>query len=657
MKYRPEIDGLRTIAVLPVILFHAGFSIFSGGYVGVDVFFVISGYLITTILIDELNRGDFSLLRFYDRRARRILPALFVMMLVCLPFAFLWLMPSELELFGKGLIAVTLFVANILFSRQVDYFAPDSELNPLLHTWSLAVEEQFYVIFPVFLLLTWRFGKSRVFWLIVVLALLSLGVAEWGWRHKPRSNFFLMPTRAWELAAGSLCAFVLRSGRDVAAMRGAELAGVAGLVMIAYAVFAYDNTTPFPSVYALVPVVGTMLIILFARPHNMAGRFLSLPLMVGIGLISYSAYLWHQPILVFARLRSPGEPSPLLMGALCALTLVLAWLSWRFVERPFRAGPQTILKTRGQVFRYSGIAGLAAILIGTSMLVPGWNFGRWVTFEVEANDPGPCSFNRFVTDEDIAQCRAWAGFGPFYVLIGDSHAISISRQIRKELAKRGANLLTLTTNACLPLPGATGSMHYVAQDCAWARANLMKVARQVNPEAIIFSARWAWYLTSKRYHSSWGFEEPGETFSVRMIGDEALDQQAAQSGLAKALADYFAELSREVPVLVVEQIPEVGGNAVRMATLWPDRLEYPYTDYVARNVIPTAVFDRAVGESGRVVRFAPSDLLCPAAPERVCRQKINGQLLYFDTNHLSDPGAAFIAPAIVARLDALLGQR
>ena len=209
MHYRSEIDGLRAVAVLPVILFHAGFDWFSGGYVGVDVFFVISGYLITSIILKEQERSTFSLLKFYERRARRILPALFLVMLCCIPFARFWMLPSHLKSFSESLVGVSVFLSNVLFLFQSGYFAQASELKPLLHTWSLAVEEQYYLAFPLFVLLFWRFGRHRMAVLVAIAAVLSLILAEWGWRHQAAANFFLAPTRAWELLAGSLCAFYL----------------------------------------------------------------------------------------------------------------------------------------------------------------------------------------------------------------------------------------------------------------------------------------------------------------------------------------------------------------------------------------------------------------------------------------------------------------
>jgi len=209
MEYRREIDGLRAIAVLPVILYHAGFSWFSGGYVGVDVFFVISGYLITSILLKDLAQGNFSIVKFYERRARRILPALALVLLCSIPFAWLWLLPSQFQNFSRAVMATSLFASNILFWRSSDYFAPAAEETPLLHTWSLAVEEQFYIFFPIFLLLLWRFGKNITFYAVILVSFISLALSEYGWRNYPTANFYLIITRAWELGVGAICAFYL----------------------------------------------------------------------------------------------------------------------------------------------------------------------------------------------------------------------------------------------------------------------------------------------------------------------------------------------------------------------------------------------------------------------------------------------------------------
>lgn len=243
IPYRPEIDGLRALAVIPVVLFHAGFQAFSGGFVGVDVFFVISGYLITAFLIKDLEAGRFSLLGFYERRARRILPALFVVVFVSCILAYFFMLPSELKRFAGSVMAVSTFSSNFYFWRQVSYFAPNAELQPLLHTWSLAVEEQYYIFFPIILMLVFSFRRHRALaiGLFAVGAVLSLGISEWAVQRHEDANFFLMPSRCWELLAGAMVAalhsWVPKSRRMVSPGAG-DLLSLIGVFFIAGSVFS-----------------------------------------------------------------------------------------------------------------------------------------------------------------------------------------------------------------------------------------------------------------------------------------------------------------------------------------------------------------------------------------------------------------------------------
>jgi len=359
VKYRPEIDGLRALAVVPVILFHAGFHSFSGGFVGVDVFFVISGYLITSIILAELEDGRFSIVNFYERRARRILPVLFFVMAACFPFAWFYLMPVDMKDFIQSLLAVSTFSSNILFWLESDYFDTAAELKPLLHTWSLAVEEQYYIFFPLFLMFTWRMGKAWVLATLVLIFLVSLGMGQWGAYHSPTAAFYLLPTRGWELLIGVFAAFYFN--RQVPVLTNVwlnNLLSLAGLSLIGFSIFAFDETVPFPGVFALVPTVGTLLIILFAQQGTLVNRMLSLKLFVGIGLISYSAYLWHQPIFAFVKYTSFTEPSAELMISLCMGIGLLAYLSWRFVEKPFR---NKSVYSRQFIFTSSAVVTMAFI--------------------------------------------------------------------------------------------------------------------------------------------------------------------------------------------------------------------------------------------------------------------------------------------------------
>ena len=335
LKYRAEIDGLRALAVVPVILFHAGFELFSGGFVGVDVFFVISGYLITTILIEDIENKRFSIINFYERRARRILPALFFVMLVCIPFAWMWMLPDPLENFGQSLVATTLFSNNILLTTtEADYWAVKAIYKPLLHTWSLGVEEQYYLVFPVFLILAWRFGQNSVFWMIVVMSAGSLLMSEWGWRNSTTANFYLTPTRAWELFAGSIAAFVTQKQ----GVQKNNLLALIGLAAIIFSILIFDEAMPVPSLYSTVPVIGAVLLVLFANKDTFAARLLSTKVFVGIGLISYSAYLWHQPLISFFKIYSRNQVENLEPWVLVFTTICLSYLTWRFIEQPFRKG-------------------------------------------------------------------------------------------------------------------------------------------------------------------------------------------------------------------------------------------------------------------------------------------------------------------------------
>ena len=350
MNYRAEIDGLRGLAVLPVILFHAGFDWIGGGFVGVDIFFVISGYLITTIIISEIAEGKFNILNFYERRARRIIPALFFVMFACLPFAWLWLIPSDLKNFGQSLFAISTFSSNILFWIEGGYFDTSAELKPLLHTWSLAVEEQYYILFPIFLMLTWRLGIKWILILLSIVFLISLGIAQWGAYNSPSAAFFLLPTRGWEILVGAFAAFYLKYNNHSKSPTVNQALSLLGLVMIFYSIIFFDKTTPFPSLYTLIPTIGTGLLILYAVPKTYVYKLLSLKFIAGIGLISYSAYLWHQPLLAFARHRVLGEISDLALIILCAFSLVMAWFSWRFIEMPFRSKTKI---NRRSIFKFT----------------------------------------------------------------------------------------------------------------------------------------------------------------------------------------------------------------------------------------------------------------------------------------------------------------
>lgn len=473
MKYRSEIDGLRALAVVPVILFHAGFDWFSGGFVGVDVFFVISGYLITTILIEELENRNFSIVNFYERRARRILPALFFVMLVCIPFAWQWMLPLQMQEFSQSLIAVSLFASNFLFWQQSGYFDTAAEEKPLLHTWSLAVEEQYYVFFPIFLLLAWRFGRHSVFWLVVLMTVGSLALSEWAWRNMSNANFFLAPTRAWELFAGSIAAFIVQR-RGVLK---SDLLAMTGLVAIVLSIFAYDKNTPFPSAYALLPVGGVVLLVLYGEKTTIAAKILSNRIAVGIGLISYSAYLWHQPLFAFARIRSVDHPSVELMAGLSIASLFLAYFSWRFVETPFRSKSNKAM-SRAKIFIFSLLGMLFFITVGavghvTEGFIKRDKFASIQEINTVAEQSGSgfkyCAENA-ISIEGLKGyiCKIGDLEAPVSgVLWGDSYAASALYGVNKHLKTRGVSYYAILGDGCPPLPGISRARN--EYDCTYDR--------------------------------------------------------------------------------------------------------------------------------------------------------------------------------------------
>lgn len=364
MQYRPEIDGLRALAVIPVILFHAGFAYFSGGYVGVDIFFVISGYLITTIIVDDLKKDRFSIKHFYERRMRRILPALYLVCFCAIPVAFFVLLPSDLSKFGESLFSIPLFMSNFLFWSERGYFGQAIDLKPLVHTWSLAVEEQFYIFYPLLLFILYKLRHFISVTLLLIIAFISFFASWYVTQIHFETAFYLPFTRAWELLAGALCALYVYENKTVRAFpRGLrELLSLLGVGLIVYAILIFDSNTPFPGVYAMVPVIGAALLLVFSSHLTYSSRFLAHKTFVGFGLISYSLYLWHQPIFAFFRHFNLDQDYSL--AATFPLILALSYLSWRFVENPFR---KASLVSSKAVFLSSALGGVLIIAIGATL--------------------------------------------------------------------------------------------------------------------------------------------------------------------------------------------------------------------------------------------------------------------------------------------------
>lgn len=553
MKYRSEIDGLRAVAVLPVLFFHAGSEWFSGGYVGVDVFFVISGYLITTLLLADMQAQRFSLAHFYERRARRILPALLTVSLVTVPLV-LWLQhPQQINAFAESLVATGTFVSNVYFWRESGYFGAAAEYMPLLHTWSLAVEEQFYLVFPLILLLIWRWGLQRVGVTIAVVGIASFLLSVWASHFEPYANFFLTPTRVWELMAGAIVAWYLQ-GR--APFRN-DLMALLGLCAILYSIVTFDQHTLFPGIAALLPVGGTALIILFAGERTYTARGLSFKPLVWIGLISYSTYLWHQPLMVMARHLTTTVLTTSTMWFVILLSLGLAALTWKYIEQPARRYNKG---TRRQVLQLAVLSCLILVLVGATLLAfKGHIRAHWLAqqspgqraiflaLENEQQERsdyfntvegiarmGDCRYLQAQLDKamaaDLQRCAKEHGRG--VLILGDSHAIDLFGMM---IARFDAPFLVAVAQVrCRP--------HDINSACHYDEVvNFIRRHPQVFSHVIYEQA--GFYLL---------LDKEGEKGHRKMFRDIPLHQSVPDFAIdrehVKATLMYLTQLSQHIPV-------------------------------------------------------------------------------------------------------------
>lgn len=456
MKYRGEIDGLRAIAVIAVVFFHAGFKSVSGGFVGVDIFFVISGYLITTILLTDLTCNKFSLINFYERRARRILPALFFVIIFCFIGGFFILYPSDMKMFSQSVITTVCFVSNIFFWRKNNYFDKSSEFSPLLHTWSLSIEEQFYIFFPLILFFIWKFRQKVILNFFLLLTASSLILAQFLSAKHASFNFFFLPSRVWELTLGAVVASLLfeRSGKIIKPIY-TQIFSILGLFLILSAIFMFSDKTPTPSIYTLAPTAGTALIIIFTTKDSIVGKILGSKIFISIGLTSYSAYLIHQPLFAFAR-NYQQDPT-LLINILSIAVFPSAYISLRYIERPFR---DRKIFTQHQIFVFSILGSLVVAALGIAgHFTNGFEFrlpeeqrdaslfGQKDLFEGSRVSDGSCASLLNFPDIPEEVCHTNTA-QPLVLFAGDSHAMALFSAI---FAKKNDLKATLISGHACPM--------------------------------------------------------------------------------------------------------------------------------------------------------------------------------------------------------------
>lgn len=614
IKYQPEIDALRTLAVLPVILFHAGFQSFAGGYVGVDIFFVISGYLITGIINREIETGRFSILEFYERRVRRIIPALMFVLLASLIAGAILFLPYQLRDLSLSALSAVFFTSNIWFWKETGYFAAAEGLKPLLHTWSLGVEEQFYIFFPLLMA-----GMARIKFprrpILLLLFVGSLALAAVLVHRMPSATFYLLPTRIWELMLGALIA--LEPGLRLRGTAMRNLGAVLGFALILFPIFIYTADTPFPGLAALPPCVGTALILVAVRQGPTAAtRWMRNPILVTIGLMSYSLYLWHWPIFAFSRQYILSDDLGIKVAWMgIAAAFVMAWLSWKYVEAPFRSRTRM---SAGKVFATSGAMAVVVAAMAVAML--GGLTQRFDKNELallRGKDDVPEQVELCLQSRpDLESCFIGNARQPTFAVWGDSHSAAIGGAIDIVARKMGRGGILYAFNGCSPgRNGPSPTMPDSDRDKCIQRNTLVAdaILSDQRLSTVILIANWSVYL------------------------------DLAPSALKTTLSAQVAELKRAgKEVIILADLPLPGFD---VPWLTASSLYYGRPMPASRGLpVPTEGLWKIANENkARLIPLYP-----PFCDTRKCRVVDKGSLLFIDGNHVSNTAnEKLIAPYLL----------
>ncbi len=644
LKYRPDIDGLRAVAILPVIFFHSGLPGFGGGYVGVDVFFVISGFLITSLLVQDIDAGTFRFSDFWIRRARRILPALIVVMAVCLVVGWTLAFPDDFVKLAQSALAQSVFASNLFFWSETGYFAAPADAQPLLHTWSLAIEEQYYLLFPLILVLLTRHFEHSRFRVIFGAALLSLGLSIFGVFDHPEAAFYSIHSRAWELLAGSLLALLAQqtAGTDTQPTLVDKWLGGLGLSAIVVSVVGFSETTPFPGAAAVLPTAGAAALI-WANRHGVTGVgvLLACPLLVWIGALSYSLYLWHWPTLVFAKTIFYPNLDGLQTAAAIGLSFLAAWLSYTYIETPIRR--RTLFRT-GRTMTTAVLVGLATLISGSAII---WSAdGVRSRFSTDVN----AILDARIWPTDLYGCAslilepcplgAASSEGRIdFVLWGDSHAQALLPLIDRLARDSGVSGIYWGT-PCPPIFGVSREKKMV--QCAGGDKALADLLDKHAVRLIIKAARWSLYTEGFT-----SFELDTNESGTRYIADQhgvARSRETANQIFDRHFAPSMAELADGTRrIAVVAEVPIHEFDPVDCLARSPTaqhRCSTPRDQIRERQLF----IDRqltALDDMDGVAVVRPLSTLCDAAR---CPTWIDGRAAYKDDDHLSFEGVMLLEP-------------
>ena len=668
ITYRPEIDGLRAIAVGAVILYHAQITIlgeqtFRGGFVGVDIFFVISGYLITSIILKELiATGSFSFKYFYERRIRRILPVLLVVMLASLPFAWMYLLPSSLVNFSKSILYSLGFSSNFFFwNSGQEYGAVNGLLKPFLHTWSLSVEEQFYILFPVVLLIIYKFLNKYLIHIVLFGFVISLGLAEWGSRNYPSFNFYILPSRGWELLAGSILSyFEIILGRKCENKIFKLFLPTIGLLLIFHSIIYFNDKMFHPSLYTLSPIIGVCLIIWFSNKDELTTKILSSKLFVGIGLISYSLYLWHYPIFAFDRLSEFSHDSMFKKLIIVLLLFILSTFSYYFIEQPARK--------KEYKFRilFIIIFGIVCILsFFNSKVILNDEFRNEIPEIIVESTPKNWKKLKNSSNQKCFQnkegCKFNISSDKKVFVIGDSHMATLTFNLNERITKKNYQFISYNYGGCLYFPGfnlVRSKTQKISELCNKDYfENLNKILSQENNSIIIIGGRLPVYLSNMFFNN----QEGG-------IEDKEWNYEYKSTDFEKSLQSSFRnavlELSKNNKIILIYPIPEVGWdinqklynrlpkikNASIEEYLEPKNyVTTSYTIYKNRTKSSFDLLDFVQGEN--IYKVYPHKLFCNTIIKDRCLAHDNENIFYSDDDHPSTKGAEMINDLIMEKIE------
>lgn len=651
--YRPDVDGLRAIAVTAVVGFHAFPRFDPGGFVGVDIFFVISGFLISTIIAAKLEEGRFSFVDFYSRRARRIFPALIVVLLAGLAAGWFLLLPGEYQRFGKHVAGASVFISNLMLLRENGYFDISADAKPLLHLWSLGIEEQFYLLWPVLLLAASRArGWLAPTWLVPVvtgaLALVSFGYCL----HASSPAFFSPAARWWELMVGGLLAQLIRHRGTLSGLPG-EVVSALGLALVAGTLLLLDEWQPFPGWWALAPVLGTAMM-MFAGPEAWLNRIvLSNRLMVGCGLISYPLYLWHWPLLSFARI---WQGSALGIGTRIAIvvsSVVLAWLTYEFIERPIRSGRTGKVSAAG-LFAFLSAIGAMGLTIYLAEGVA-WRpvvaqkRAPIVTQEF-ASDHISCADHASLPPPLAVSCFSHVNKGARrkVVVWGDSHGAAWSTVLERLAARDGFELYVFSVPGCAPLVGVRMSFGHSAElNCfqlETSRETLDSILA-LHPDVVLLAARWSLYSQGWVRNGELLRENTYLTTKARGIATP----ESSRRALTQAIPDTVKRLQEaNIAVIVLKNPPVLPASVNNLRKSIAD-LQVPIEEHRRVSRFTDDILDGLKS----VDLIDPATTLC--RPQ--CRVEGDGAYYYIDDNHLSVQGALVFDQAIGDVLSRRLRER